>query len=145
VREDWQSIALAVPALAAGIVYAPTVTTSSLATADVATIVVSTSGIASGTVIVSRDIGLLSSSGGKTVTLFRSVSEAGLQSIQSLGSFDSGYNMSGKWFATDGEKRFSSALPGNSRIIEVTMPSSSLDSAYFSMVEQLRIILSLMI
>lgn len=131
VREDWGVIVGAIPVIAAGIVYLPAV----LAASDVVTVGVPTYGIATGTVVAGRTVGFFAGLfGPKTTKLYRSVSEAELQSIQSLGRFSEGPNsLSAKWFATtfDDAIKHSNDLPGNTRIVEVTVPKSSLSNAEF--------------
>ncbi|MFC3800977.1 RHS repeat domain-containing protein [Cohnella sp. GCM10012308] len=130
VREDYLSEVLAVPLIAAGIVYAPAVA----AAADVATMGVSTSGIATGTIIAGKSAGFLSSLFGPSTTkLYRSVSEEELVSIQTLGKFSEGPNSSSsKWMVPTLAQAEGHAenLANNTRIIEVTVPTSSISQAY---------------
>jgi len=131
VKEDWLSIVAAIPALAAGIVYAP----AALAAADVATMGYSTSGIATGTVVAGKSIGFFSSLfGPKTTKLYRSVSEAELAGINTTKAFDEGYNMSGKWMATtfDDAVAWGQKMDGgNTRIISIQLQQSFVNGLHY--------------
>lgn len=126
-REDWLSTSLAVPALAAGIFYAPIVAPTVFATADVATMGTT---LSTGTVIAAQAINTSS----KVVTLYRSMNESELVGIAKTNAFDDGFNMSGKWFATNFEdaSKWGAVMGGNPRIVSMTIPKSMLESAYYS-------------
>ncbi|MDF9852111.1 MULTISPECIES: hypothetical protein [unclassified Paenibacillus] len=126
VHEDYLSEALAVPALAAALFYGPTIAPTVLAVSDVATMGTT---ISTGTVIAAQAV----NTGSKMVTLFRSMSDAELAGIAKKKAFDAGFNMEGKWFATTLQDAMEWAnMPGNSRIVSVTVNKNMLNGAYYS-------------
>ncbi|AIQ17133.1 hypothetical protein H70357_11025 [Paenibacillus sp. FSL H7-0357] len=82
-----------------------------------------------GTVIAAQAV----NAGSKMVNLFRSMSDAELAAIAKSKVFDAGFNMEGKWFATTlNDAKEWANMPGNSRIISVSVNESMLNGAYYS-------------
>jgi RHS repeat-associated protein len=100
--------------------------------------------IGTGTVVAAKSVSMgarawntvkgLFGKGEGTTTLYRSVSEAELGGINSSKAFDSGYNMDGKFMATtfDDAVAWGQKMDGgNTRIISIELPTSSLSKMHF--------------
>jgi RHS repeat-associated protein len=111
-----------------------------IAAGDVATM---GTAITSGTVVAAKSVSLgarawnatknLVGKGENSTTLYRSVSESELSGINANKIFDAGNNMDGKWMATtfDDAVAWGKKMDGgNTRIISINLPSSSLSSFY---------------